>query len=77
MKPASFAHLVILVLVIGVLQPALADFDISEEKRAVIEQVDALEQEIEKMSMELWNYSEIALPSSRRSPAAANGSMAS
>ena len=61
MKPTSFAHLVILVLVVGFLQPALADLNISEEKQAVIDQVDALEQEIENMSMELWNYSEIAL----------------
>ena len=61
MKLTSFAQLVILVLVVGFLQPALADFDISEEKQAVIGQVDALEQEIENMSMELWGYSEIAL----------------
>ena len=61
MKPISFSQLVILVLVIGFVQPALADLDISEEKKAVIDQVDALEQEIENMSMELWNYSEIAL----------------
>ncbi len=61
MKPTFFAPLVILVLMIGFLQPALADLYISEEKQAVIDQVDALEQEIENMSMELWNYSEIAL----------------
>jgi aminobenzoyl-glutamate utilization protein B len=61
MKPTFFAQLAILVLVVGFFQPALADLDISEEKQAVIDQVDALEQEIANMSMELWNYSEIAL----------------
>jgi len=61
MKPTSLARLVIPVLVVGLFRPALADFEISEEKQAVIDQVDALEPEIEDMSMELWNYSETAL----------------
>ena len=45
--------------------PAWADFDLSREKQSVIEQVDSLEQEIQTMSMELWDYSEIALTESR------------
>ena len=45
--------------------PAWADFELSKEKQSVIEQVDSLEQEIQTMSMELWNYSEIALTESR------------
>ena len=61
MMPASLVHCAILVLVIGFCHPALADFDLSKEKQTVIEQVDALAPEIEKMSMELWIYSEIAL----------------
>jgi aminobenzoyl-glutamate utilization protein B len=61
MKPISLAHLVIPVLVAGLFRPALADFEISAEKQAVIDQVDDLEAEIEEMSMELWKYSEIAL----------------
>jgi aminobenzoyl-glutamate utilization protein B len=52
-------------LLVGFFQPALADFKLSKEKQSVIEQVDALESEIESMSMELWNYSEIALRESR------------
>ena len=47
------------------LTPAWADFELSREKQSVIEQVDSLEQEIQTMSMELWNYSEIALTESR------------
>jgi aminobenzoyl-glutamate utilization protein B len=61
MKRLTFVHCVIPVLVIGFFQPALADFDISREKQTVIEQVNALEHEIENMSMELWKYSELAL----------------
>ncbi len=61
MKSPTFVHGAILVLVNSFLQPTFADFDISKEKEAVIEQVDALEHEIENMSMELWKYSEIAL----------------
>ena len=61
MKPPSFVHGTILILVICFFQPTLADFDISKEKQTVIEQVDALEREIENMSMELWKYAEIAL----------------
>ncbi len=40
---------------------AVADSELSPEKLQVIEQVDALEQQISDMSRELWNYSEIAL----------------
>ena len=61
MKPTSLAHLVIPALVVGLVRPALADFEISEEKQAVIGQVDALEQTIEEISLELWKYSETAL----------------
>jgi hypothetical protein len=61
MKYPSLVHSAILVLVIGFFQSAFAEFDISREKQIVIKQVDALEHEIESMSMELWTYSEIAL----------------
>ena len=61
MKPPSFVHGAILILVICFFQPTLADFDISKEKQTVIEQVNALEHEIVNMSMELWKYAEIAL----------------
>jgi len=61
MKSLSVVHSVILVLVFGFIQPVLADFNLSREKQMVIKQVDALENEIGNMSMELWNYSEIAL----------------
>jgi aminobenzoyl-glutamate utilization protein B len=61
MKPLSPALSVILVLVTGFFQSAFGDFDITREKQSVIEQVDALQLEIENMSMELWRYSEIAL----------------
>jgi aminobenzoyl-glutamate utilization protein B len=61
MKPLSPALGVILVLVTGFFQPVFADFDSTREKQSVIEQVDALQHEIENMSMELWRYSEIAL----------------
>lgn len=49
------------VLVLNLIQPVFADAEISTEKQTAINQVDALESEIEKMSMELWKYSEIAL----------------
>ena len=39
----------------------LADDSLSPEKRQVIDQVDALEGEISRMSQTLWDYSEIAL----------------
>ena len=57
----SLAHIMIIMLFTGFFQLALADLDITREKQEVIEQVDALQQEIENMSMELWKYSEIAL----------------
>ncbi len=40
---------------------ALAEGALSPEKRQVIAEVDALEAQIVDMSMELWNFSEIAL----------------
>ena len=44
------------------LSPAvLAEGVLSPEKREVIAAVDALESQIADMSMQLWNYSEIAL----------------
>jgi len=45
----------------GLSQSVLAEAVISREKQTAIEQVDALEQEIANMSMELWDFSEIAL----------------
>ncbi len=59
-----FLH-AMLVLVISASGSLLADFDLSPEKQAVVEQVEALESEIAHMSMELWNYSEIALRETR------------
>lgn len=44
---------------------ARADTALSQEKRQVIEHVDALQEHISDMSMELWNYSEIALRETR------------
>lgn len=49
------------VLLIGISQLTLAAQDITREKTAVIDQVDALQQEIGSISRELWDYSEIAL----------------
>jgi len=51
----------VLSLLIACFQPVSADTEITREKQSVIEQVDALENEIRDMSMELWQYSEIAL----------------
>jgi aminobenzoyl-glutamate utilization protein B len=65
MKLSTLFHGVVLVLVLGFFQAAPADFDITSEKQAVIDQVDALQGEIENMSMELWKYSEIALTETR------------
>lgn len=61
MKPLSLVNFTILLLVIGLYKPLWADFQMTTEKQIVIEQVDALEDEIKNMSMELWNYSETAL----------------
>lgn len=61
MNSLAFIRCLMLVLTVGLFQTAFADFEISREKQTAIEQVDALEQEIANMSMELWNYSEIAL----------------
>ncbi len=65
MKNCSLFRGAILILLIGCPQAALAQFEISREKQTAIEQVDALEHEIESMSLELWNYSEIALRETR------------
>ena len=55
----------ILSLFILCFQPVSADTEITREKQSVIEQVDALESEIREISMELWQYSEIALREAR------------
>ena len=51
----------ILAVLIALPLLSLADDSLSPEKRQVIEQVDALEGEISRMSQALWDYSEIAL----------------
>jgi len=61
MRSPYSAHGAILFLTLGLFQSIFADPGISREKQAVIEQVDALEQEIENISMQLWEYSELAL----------------
>jgi len=61
MKLPSLSSGIILALVIVFFQPVLADDEISSQKQTAIDEVDALEDEISNMSMELWNYSEIAL----------------
>ena len=61
MKNSSLFRGAILILLIACPQAALAQIEISREKQTAIEQVDALGHEIESMSRELWNYSEIAL----------------
>jgi len=61
MKAPSLVHAAVLVLLSGFFQTVLADIDFPKEKLTAIEQVDALEHEIGNMSMELWEYSEIAL----------------
>lgn len=57
----SLVHSMFAILLIGFLQLAVADLANKEEKLDVIAQVDRLEQDISDMSMELWDYSEIAL----------------
>ena len=54
MRSPYSAHGAILFLTLGLFQSIFADPGISREKQAVIEQVDALEQEIENISMQLW-----------------------
>jgi len=61
MKRYALLRPVVLFLLFCPLQTVVADLELSREKQAVIEQVAALEPEIESMSMQLWNYSEIAL----------------
>ena len=65
MKNHSLLRGAALILLIGCSQAALAQSQISGEKQTAIEQVDALEQEIESMSLALWNYSETALRETR------------
>ena len=50
----------VLALLISLSPAALAEGTLSPEKRQVIAEVDALEAQIVDMSMELWNFSEIA-----------------
>jgi aminobenzoyl-glutamate utilization protein B len=45
--------------------PAYAEFEITAEKQALIKSVDTLEPQIKSMSMDLWDYSEIALLETR------------
>ena len=61
MKTVSTSAGLALALVFAVPQIAIADYVSTPEKQDVIEQVDALEQQIADMSSELWDYSEIAL----------------
>jgi aminobenzoyl-glutamate utilization protein B len=65
MKHHSLVRGAIAILLLGCSQAALAQAEISPEKQTAIEQVDALEPEIERMSLELWNYSETALRETR------------
>lgn len=65
MKNHSLLRGAISVLLIGCSQAAFAQSEISREKRTAIEQVDALENEIKSMSLELWTYSETALRETR------------
>ena len=46
-------------------QPMVASAEVAVEKQAVIEKVDDLQSIIQTLSMELWNYSEIALEETR------------
>ena len=61
MKTVFTSASLLLALSFAVPQVLAADFVSTPEKQDVIEQVDALEQEIADMSRELWDYSEIAL----------------
>ena len=59
MKNASAGLVLTLLISMSAAAPAQDAF--SPEKRQVIAEVDALEAQIADMSMELWNFSEIAL----------------
>ena len=59
MKNASAGLVLTLLISMSAAAPAQDAF--SPEKRQVIAEVDALESQIADMSMELWNFSEIAL----------------
>ncbi|NCF15367.1 MAG: amidohydrolase [Gammaproteobacteria bacterium] len=61
MKTVSTSAGLALAFILVVPQVVAADFVSTPEKQDVIEQVDALEQQIADMSSELWDYSEIAL----------------
>jgi aminobenzoyl-glutamate utilization protein B len=52
---------VVSVLSVSTAQPVCAEATVSREKRQVVAEVDALQEQITEMSLELWNYSEIAL----------------
>lgn len=65
MKNHSLLRGAVSILLLGGSQVALAQSEISAEKQTAIAQVDALESEIASMSLELWNYSEIALRETR------------
>jgi len=61
MKIAALPTSLALATLVFISLPAMAEAEISAEKQQIIEQVDALEALISDMSLELWNYSEIAL----------------
>jgi len=61
MKIAGIPAGLALATMVLIVLPASAEAEISAEKQQIIEQVDALEAQISDMSLELWNYSEIAL----------------
>jgi aminobenzoyl-glutamate utilization protein B len=72
MKAPFFAHSAFHLLLLSFFQPALAELPFPVEKQTVIKQVDKLEQEIQNISMQLWDYSEIALRETRSAEFLAN-----
>lgn len=52
-------------LIVLSLQPVVAIADVGLEKQVAIEKVDDLQPIIQSLSMELWNFSEIALEETR------------
>lgn len=63
MKIVATGH--VLAVLTFIATAAFADDSLSPEKQQVIDEVDALESEIVDLSMELWNFSEIALKEHR------------
>ena len=61
MKHARVSVSLALAAVVSLPVLAMADSHISPEKQLLIDEVDALDSAIADMSMQLWNYSEIAL----------------